>query len=151
MLDDDETVARLPPRLVSDIFDVFVYVVVLNLFVEYFPGVLSESFTLSLLTAVLLKAVLEVVFVIKKRVRRRLRRATTRIAKVLAALMLWLLLVASKFVVLKLVDIVFGSRVSLGGFISVTLLIIALMLSRVAVRWLLNGARLRKPRTGRST
>ena len=42
------------------VVDVFVYVVVLNLFVEYFPKVISETFTLSLLTAVLLKAVLEV-------------------------------------------------------------------------------------------
>ena len=31
-----------------------------NLFVEYFPQVLSETFTLSLLTAVLLKAILEI-------------------------------------------------------------------------------------------
>jgi len=30
--------------------DVFVYVVVLNLFVEYLPQVLSETFTLSLLS-----------------------------------------------------------------------------------------------------
>jgi len=45
----------------ADIVDVFVYVVVLNLFVEYSPTVLSETFTLSLLTAVLLEAVLEIV------------------------------------------------------------------------------------------
>ena len=47
----------------ADVIDVFVYVVVLNLFVEYLPQVLSETFTLSLLTAVLLKGVLEVVLV----------------------------------------------------------------------------------------
>ena len=45
----------------ADIIDVFVYVVVLNLAVEYVPSVISEGFTLSLLTAVLLKVALEVV------------------------------------------------------------------------------------------
>jgi len=44
---------------VLDVVDVVVYVVVLNLAIEYFPSVISESFTISLLTAVLLKAVLE--------------------------------------------------------------------------------------------
>jgi glyoxylase I family protein len=45
----------------ADVIDVFVYVVGLNLAIEYVPSVLSESFTLSLLTAVLLKVALEVV------------------------------------------------------------------------------------------
>ncbi len=48
------------------VVDVFVYLVVLNLFVEYFPQVLSETFTLSFLTAVLLKGVLEVVIAAKE-------------------------------------------------------------------------------------
>jgi len=47
---------RLAP---VDVVDVFVYVVVLNLAIEFVPEVISETFTLSLLTAVLLKAVLE--------------------------------------------------------------------------------------------
>ncbi|MFI5427541.1 hypothetical protein [Aeromicrobium sp. UC242_57] len=51
----------------SDIVDVFVYVVVLNLAVEYVPQVISEGFTLSLLTAVLLKIALEVVLALKDR------------------------------------------------------------------------------------
>jgi len=41
---------------------------------------------------------------------------------------------------LKLVDIVFGGAVSLGGFVSVTLLIVTLLVSRSAVRRLLYGA-----------
>jgi hypothetical protein len=52
------------PRIAATVVDLFVYVVVLNLFVEYFPKVLVESFSLSLLTAVLLKVVLEVVVLV---------------------------------------------------------------------------------------
>jgi hypothetical protein len=46
-------------------------------------------------------------------------------------------LFGSKFLVLELVAFAFGSRVSLGGFFSVTALIIVLLLSRAAVRRLL--------------
>ena len=124
--------------------DVFVYVVVLNLFVEYFPQVVSETFTLSLITAILLKGVLEAVVVVKNRVKARFRAATTPIGKAVAAVMLWLVLFGSKFVVLELIDLVFGDNVRLGGFFSVTLLILVLMLSRAAVRWLLHSTA--KPR-----
>jgi len=47
-------------------------------------------------------------------------------------------LVGSKFLVLEAVSVVFGPRVSLGGFFSVTLLILALLVSRAAVRRLLH-------------
>lgn len=120
------------------IVDLFVYVVVLNLFIEYFPAVISETFTLSLLTAVLLKGVLELVVAAKYRVRARFRAADSAAGKVLAGLLLWGVMVGSKFLVLKAVDLVFGSSVSLGGFVSVTLLIITLLLARAGVRRLLD-------------
>ena len=120
--------------------DVFVYVVVLNLAVEYLPAVISEGFTLSLLTAVLLKLALEVVIRLKGAIVRRLRAATTRRAKTVAALSLWVVAAGSKVVVLELVDLVFGDAVSLGGFIPVTLLVVALLLSRHGVRRLLGEA-----------
>ena len=49
----------------ADVLDLFVYVVVLNLAIEYTPSVISERFTLSLLTAALLKIALEVVILLK--------------------------------------------------------------------------------------
>ena len=127
---------RTVPRA-ADIVDVFVYVVVLNLAVEYLPAVLSEGFTLSLLTAVLLKAALEVVIVLKSAILARLRAADSRRAKVLAGLSLWVVAAGSKLVVLWLVDLVVGDAVSLGGFLSVTLLVVCLLLARSTVRRLL--------------
>ena len=121
----------------ADIIDVFVYVVVLNLAVEYVPSVISEGFTLSLLTAVLLKVALEVVILLKGRIVVRLKAADSRRVKTGIALLLWVVAVGSKIVVLELVDLVFGDKVSLGGFVSVTLLVVVLLLSRSAVRSLL--------------
>lgn len=121
----------------TDLADVLAYLVVLNLAVQLVPAVLSESFTLTLLTAVLLKGVLEVVLMAKTRARRRLGEARTRPAKVGAALLLWLVLAGSKLVVLELVALFFGDAVRLGGFFDVTGLIAALLLARAGVRLVL--------------
>ena len=145
---DEDAADGLEPQLAAAVVDVFVYVVVLNLFVEYFPQVLSETFTLSLLTAVLLKGVLEVVVAAKNRVKAQFRQASTPIGKVLAAVLLWAVLFGSKFLVLEAVNLVFGDRVSLGGFFSVTLLILVLLLSRAAVRRLLQRPHQRAPGQG---
>jgi hypothetical protein len=130
----------MPGGAAAAVVDVFVYVVVLNLFVEYLPQVLSETFTLSLLTAVLLKGVLEAVVAAKNGAKKRFRDASTPLGKVAAALLVWLVLFGSKFLVLEAVDLVFGSRVSLGGFFSVSLLIVVLVLARALVRRLLDSA-----------
>ncbi len=122
----------------ADVIDLFVYVVVLNLAIEYTPSVISESFSLSLLTAALLKLALELVILLKGMIIKRLHAADTRRAKLAAAGSLWVVAAGSKLVVLELVDLVFGDAVSLGGFISVTLLVVALLASRAAVRRLLS-------------
>ncbi|ODU03863.1 MAG: hypothetical protein ABS81_12680 [Pseudonocardia sp. SCN 72-86] len=129
----------MPGRAAAAVVDVFVYVVVLGLFVEYLPSVLSETFTLTLLTAVLLKGVLELVVLAKNKVKTRFRSAKGLVGKIGAALLLWLVMFGSKFVVLEAVDLAFGSRVSLGGFFSVSGLIVVLMVARELVRRLLNS------------
>jgi hypothetical protein len=120
--------------------DVFVYVVVLNLAVQYVPSVISETFTLSLLTAVLLKVALEAVIFLKSKLLGRFRAATTRVGRWASGALLWVAAAGSKIVVLELVDLVFGDAVSLGNFVSVTGLVVALLLSRGAVRRLLYDA-----------
>ena len=125
----------------EDVVDVFVYVIALNLATEYFPQVVTESFTVSILTALMLKAVLEVVLAVKQRVKRRLEAASGTAGKILGALSLWVILAGSKFLVLKIEDLLFGDRVELGGFFAVTGLIITLMLAREGVRRLLAGQR----------
>lgn len=123
----------------ADVVDVFVYVVVLNLAAEYLPMVITETFTLSLLTALLLKVVLEVVVLLKDRAKSRFKAAATPVAKVGAGLLLWAVLVGSKFVVLELIAFLFADQVQLGGFFAVTGLILVLLLARAGVRRLLTS------------
>jgi hypothetical protein len=123
----------------ADAVDVLVYVVVLNLAIEYVPNVISETFTLSLLTALLLKVSLEVVLVLKGRILTRLRGADSPTTKVVWAGVLWSVAAGSKILVLEIVARVFSDQVSLGGFVSVTVLVVVLLLARGGVRWLLYG------------
>ena len=121
----------------SDVVDVFVYIVVLNLAIEYVPSVISESFSLSILTAILLKISLEIVVVCKDFVVARFKGASLARQRALWAAALWVVAAGSKVLVLEVVALVFGDRVSLGGFVPVTGLVICLMLARAGVRWLL--------------
>jgi hypothetical protein len=121
-----------------DLVDVFVYLVVLGLFIQWFPDVISESFSLALVTAVVLKVVLEVVLLVKKRILGRIRTTNSTAVRVVNTLALLLVLPGSKFVVLELIAWLFGGSVYLGGFFQVTALIIALMLARGGVRRLLG-------------
>lgn len=118
--------------------DVFVYVVILNLAVQFVPDVLAESFTLSLLTAVMLKILLEGVVWVKKRVLGRLRGASAGLRRAGSIAVVVVILPGSKLVVLWLEDLLFGDAVSLGGFWSVTALVFALTGARAGVRSLLE-------------
>ncbi len=133
---DVTTAVRVKGLQVSalDAVDLFVYVVILNLAAQFVPSVISESFAMSLVTALLLKVVLEFVLIVKKRVMSRFSAATTPGGKVGAGVLLWVVLAGSKFVVLELEALLLGDAVSLGGFFSVTLLIITLMVGRALVR-----------------
>ena len=121
----------------ADVVDIFVYIVVLNLAIEFVPSVISESFSLSILTAILLKVALDIVMAGKRFVMTRFKGASRARQRTLWAVALWILAAGSKLLVLEVVALVFGDRVSLGGFIPVTGLVICLMLARAGVRWLL--------------
>ena len=128
-----------------DVVDVFVYLVVLGLFTQFLPNVITESFIVSLLTAVLFKLALEVIAILKTRILDRVRASRTAARKTLNAALLLLLGAGSKFLILWITDLVFGDAVQLGGFFSVTLLIVVLMAARLGIRLLIDRAR---PRDG---
>src|SRR5690606_2528968 len=108
--------------------------VVLGLFVQFVPSVITESFLISVVTAVLLKIALEAVVAAKNAILKRLRSAETRRVRITASIALVLLSGGSKFLVLWLTDVLLGGAVQLGGFIEVTILIVTLMAARYAVR-----------------
>lgn len=144
-----EPVVRAPGRRIAPehVVDVFVYVVVLNLATQY-TQVVTESFSTSLVLAVVLKLVLEVVLHAKTWARGRFRAARTPVGRVVGLLTLLVILPGSKLLVLWVAELLFGDAVHLGSFVGVTLLIVVLLLSRLAVRRLLDpdAAARRTPR-----
>ena len=96
---------------------------------------------LSGLQLVLVGTTLEVVILLKSHIVAGLRAADSRRSKAAIGAGLWVVAAGSKLVVLALVDLIFGDAVSLGGFLPVTLLIVALLISRAAVRRLLESPR----------
>jgi hypothetical protein len=114
--------------------DVLVYVVVLNLFVEYVPKVVIDSFTVSILTAVLLKALLELILGFEHRVAHFFEARSGNLAKFLRIISTWLILFVSKFLILEVEDLVFGDHVELGTFVHILALVVALLIAREVVR-----------------
>ncbi len=132
-LDDaDSTVAISGRQLlfVGVVTNVLVNIVVLNLFVEYFDKVIIDSFTISVFTAVLLTVMLWLITRIEERVHHFFfdeREGTGY--RVLGFLAIWAILFGSKFVILEVVDWVFGDHVELGKLIEVILLVVAMLVA----------------------
>jgi hypothetical protein len=110
--------------------DVLIYVVVLNLFVEYVDKIVIDSFTISILTAILLKALLDIILGLEHRVAHFFEGRPGKLSSFMRIMSTWIILFLSKFVILEAVDLVFGEHVELGKFVHVLTLVIALMVAR---------------------
>ena len=124
------TITKNQHRYVSWTTDVLVYIVVLNLFVEFVDAIVIDSFWISILTAVLLKALLDVVIRFEHRVGAFFDNLGGTFYKVVGIATKFLILFTSKFIILEIVNIVFGEHVELGHFIDVLVLIIAMMATK---------------------
>ncbi|MEL7208357.1 MAG: hypothetical protein AAGK32_09035 [Actinomycetota bacterium] len=127
------TITRAQRRFLDWTSDILVYTVVLNLVVEYVDTVVIDSFTISLFTAVLLKVLLDVILAFEHRLRGFFADREGALFTVLSVLSTWAVLFLSKFLILEVVDFVFGDHVELGKLVEVILLSLALLLSRAAV------------------
>ena len=132
-------IAIKPPTKRQMIFfswakDILIYIIVLNLFVEYNTKIIIDSFTISIFTAILLKILLEIILTLEHKVS-----TVFKPYKVLRIFLVWLILFGSKFLILEVVDIVFGEHVELGKFVDVIVLVIALMVAREIVQWIYLG------------
>jgi hypothetical protein len=127
------TITSRQRRFASVMTDVLVYTVVLNLFVEHAESVIIDSFSISILTAVVLKVILDLILAFEHQVSAFFTRFEGASAKVVRFLAVWGILFGSKFVILEVVDIVFGDHVDLGGFLMVIAIVLAMMIARQLV------------------
>ncbi|MGI9643014.1 MAG: hypothetical protein ACR2N9_09545 [Acidimicrobiia bacterium] len=132
-LDDaDATIAISGQQLlfVGVVANVLVNIVVLNLFVEYFDKVIVDSFTISVFTAVLLTALLWLLTRVEERVHHFFFDEHEGTAsRILGVAVIWAILFGSKFLILEVVDWVFGDHVELGKLIEVILIVVAMLVA----------------------
>lgn len=124
------TISKKQDIFFSWVSDVLIYIVVLNLFVEYVPAVIIDSFTISILTAVLLKILLDLVMGIEHQVHGFFEQKEGPVFRVMGTVALFGILFFGKLFILEVVNFVFGDHVELGHFIEVVALVLALMITR---------------------
>jgi len=128
------TVTSAQHRFLKAMGDVLIYIVVLNLFVEFVDAVVIDSFYISILTAILLTALLDVLVIVEQKVHGYFESKGTAFFNVVGIVAVFLILFTSKLLILEIVNLVFGDHVELGHFIDVLLLIISMMAARRLVQ-----------------
>ncbi|NIA03529.1 MAG: hypothetical protein GWP12_03205 [Nitrospirae bacterium] len=83
-----------------------VYIVVLNLFVEFNDAIVIESFWISILTSVLLVALLDVVVAFEDRVHGYFRAKDGAVFRAIGAIAMFVILFTSKLLILEIVNFV---------------------------------------------
>lgn len=115
----DPATAQLPSnkqRLFVRYFTaILIDLAVLNLFVEYSENVVIDSFTISLLAALLLQVLLKLTIALEHRVAAYFKAKSGGFAKFMRYFTAWLILFGSKFVILEALATAFGDEVYFGG------------------------------------
>ena len=127
------TVTTQQHRFLSWSSDVLVYIVVLNLFVEFNDAIIIDSFWISILTAVLLQALIAILKVAEHNADEFFERRDTAISQGVGLVAKFAILFTSKLIILEIVNFVFGDHVELGHFVDVLVLILSMMAARAIV------------------
>jgi len=112
---------------------ILIDLLVLNLFVEYSSKVSVDSFTTSLLAAILLQILLKVTIAIEHRVGAYFKSKPGKLMTFLRYFCAWLVLFGSKFVILEALSFAFGDKVRFEGrFHGLLTLIVVVVVMLVA-------------------
>ena len=113
---------------------ILVDLVVLNLFVEYWREyVAADSFTITLLAAVLLQVLLKLTIVLEHRVAAFFNARPGGFNKFMRFFTAWLILFGSKFVILEALIFAFGDRLHFGGPFHGIVAVIVVVVTMLAV------------------
>ena len=107
--------------------------VVLNLFIEYWPDmVTASSFTVTLLAAVILQVLLKLTIVLEHKVAAYWKAKPGGFSTFMRFFTAWLILFGSKFVILEALVLALGDRLKFGGpFHGVVVLIVVVVVMLV--------------------
>lgn len=130
---------RRQQQFLGVVLFVLVDVSVLALFVEHWDRIVIDSYTITLLTAIVLQAMLKATLAIEHRIADFFGDRSGPGAMSLRVLATWGVLFGSKLVILEAVDLLFGDHVELGGFIPFVILVITMLAVEAIVERLYNA------------
>ncbi len=127
-----------PQRLfVGYTLAVLVDLVVLNFFDEYWDFVNIESFTISLIAALLLQLLLKLSIGLEHKISEHFKSKPGTAPKVYRAITTYIILVGSKFVMLEAINLLFGDKVSFtgpwGGVVAFFAVVFTILIAEVIV------------------
>ena len=113
---------------------VLVDLVVLNLFVEFWPSMVSaSSFTITLVAAVILQVLLKLTIVLEHKVANYWKAKPGGFSTFMRFFTAWLILFGSKFVILEALVLALGDRLKFGGPLhGVVVLIVVIVVMLIA-------------------
>jgi hypothetical protein len=112
---------------------ILIDLVVLNLFAEYWKNVFIDTFTTSLLAAIVLQVLLKLTMALEHKVGAYFKARPGRLMTFLRFFFAWLVLFGSKFVILEVIVQMFGDDMRfLGAFHGVVALIVVIVAMLVA-------------------
>jgi hypothetical protein len=123
---------------------VLIDLVVLNLFVEYTNRVFVDSFSISLMAALLLQILLKLTIAVEHKVMDFFKRRPGALMTFLKFFFAWVVLFGSKFVILEALSLSFGETVRFegrwNGIVILIIVVVAMLLAEELVvrfyRWL---------------
>ena len=89
------TITRRQEIYISWSKDVLIYIIVLNLFVEYAANIVIDSFTISILAAIVLKILLDIVLKFEDKVGDFFKARPGKVSNFLRIISMWLILFLS--------------------------------------------------------
>lgn len=110
--------------------DLLVYIVILNFFAEYSSSIYFETFTISVLTAFVMKALLNLIIGLEHSVSSYFGKKKEKVYKYINLIVVFSILFLSKFLILEIIDILFGTYVEIKGFIPLVAMIITMIATR---------------------
>lgn len=116
---------------------ILVDLTVLNLFEEYWAHVVIESFTISLLAAILLQVLLKLTLSLEHRVASYFNAKQGAMARFLRVFCAWLILFLSKFAILGAINLAFGEKVTFAGPVHGALAFVVVVIAILAAEELI--------------
>lgn len=112
---------------------ILIDLVVFNLFAEYWDKVFIDSFTTSLLAAIVLQILLKLTIAVELRVAAYFNARPGKLMRFLRFFCAWLVLFGSKFVILEALAVLFGDKIRFdGAFHGIITLIVVVVVMLVA-------------------